>query len=438
MNALKRFFKKHYKTMLTILVFLLVIIEVAYITKYQLIYVSPLVWFLAGTAVALIGLLLFNKQKLTETTAPKINYSIPRLLAIGLPFFVGIGSTVSILVPIFEAFPIHFSHSDVIPALQEIYVDRFLKGENVYTPFKGFGYTIYPNYLPMQWLPYLISENLKFDYRWLAYGIFIFSILLWNIRLLRKNIHWLELAVKSTIPFLILYCFLIYRKSAFGHSVELTIVGFYLLLSLSIFTKSTFLRAVGILLPLLSRFAFLFWLVFYAIVTFIKDKKSAIKITAWTIVGVLLIYVFPFFIKAPTAFTDGLAYYNRASLTEWSTRWWQEPGDKPFHLIQGAGFAIYFNDFLDGETKEKLELAKIFHKIFSIFPVLLIGFIFWKRKEKEVKLFALGGLKICVLWFYAFFQLPFFYLFLVPTFLSLPILYELNIYNYWKKPAIDI
>lgn len=433
MRNIKLFFQHNRITLLAVLVIILTAFDVLYMTIYQDIFISPMVNFLSGTLICLFALMAFDKQTVENFTLAKPHLSFIRILAVMLPLIIGLYVVAPILAEIIVTFELSPGQSDVIPALQEIYVKRFLNGENVYAPFTGFGYTIYVNYLPTQWLPYLIAHGLNMDYRWLAFIIFVLSLLFWVFRLLKKPVHWLELTLKTALPFGALYFFLNHRQSSFGYSVELTIVGYYLILAYTLFQKSTVTRSIGILLPLLSRFSFLFWLMFYGVSSFLTERQNALKIIKWTTLGVVLIYVLPFFIRQPTAFFDGLKYYSKASFGEWSPKYWQEPNDYPFHLKNGASFSVYFYEYMGGELKERFDMATLFHKIMSISAALLIGLFFWWRKESDLKLTALVGLKLCVTWFYAFFYLPFFYLYFLPVFLSFPIIFELNIFQRKSK-----
>ena len=427
------FYQKHGTSILAVFAIALTALDVLYLTIYRDVFISPMVSFLSGTFICVFALVAFDRKRVEDFTLGKYQLSILRILAIIIPLAIGIYITAPMLSELITKYPVDHKYSDILPALQNIYIDRFIHGENVYEVYEKFGNPLYPNYLPMQWLPYLVAHGLGIDYRWIAYAIFIFALVLWAVRLLKKPIHWLEILLKVALPFLALYPLLIYRKSSFGSSVELTIVGYYLILAYTLFKKSTITRSVGILLPLLSRFSFLFWLVFYAISSFLTERQNAIKIIKWTTIGVVLLYVLPFFLREPNAFFDGLGYYKKASLFEWHTRHWQTPGDYPFHLKNGVSFSVYFYEYIDGTLEERFYLATLFHKIMSISAALLISLFFWKRKGSDLRLTALVGLKLCITWFYAFLSLPFFYLYLLPVFLSFVIIFEMNIFSISRK-----
>lgn len=403
--------------------------ETLVFTRYQhrvSLFQSPVIWFASGILVCLLAWIIYGKEQDEDLTFGTYLLTIPRVLAVFIPFIAGSIITEAYLAEIFMQYPIDPKSSDIIPALQEIYIDRLQAGKDVYEPYSEYGYTIYPNYLPLAWLPYFISEWLQIDYRWTAYFIFIFALGLWNLRLLKKPFSWVELFLKSALPFLMLRYFILYRETSFGHAVELTIVGFYLILALTIFSKSSLKRAGGILLPLLSRFSYAFWLVFYALTIFIRERKQAWQIAGICTVAILLIYVLPFFIQHPTSFFEGLKYYEKAALVEWQPHSWQDPNDIPFHLKQKASFSIFFYENLEGTVEERLDVARAFHKGMSIGSALLVGLLYFLyRRRVDFRFFALVGLKFTLMFFYGFFYVPFFYLFLLPTFMTLPIIFEI-------------
>ena len=433
MDFLKIFYQKYGQSILGVLILILVIVDVLYLTIWRDTFVSPMVSFVSGTLICVFALLVFDNRKVEDFTLKKHKINIIRVLCLLVPMIIGVYITSDMLSEIIVKYPSDHKYSDILPALHEIYIKRFLNGENVYAVYEKFGNPLYPNYLPFQWMPYLAAHGIGIDFRWLAYGIFIFALLIWNIRLLRKPIYGLELFIKSALPFGIMYLLIIHRKMSFATSVELTIVGFYLIFAYTLFKKSNITRSIGILLPLLSRFSFLFWLVFYAIATFITDRKNALQIAKWTTLGVVLIYILPFFLREPNAFFDGVNYYNKASYFEWHTRHWQKEGAYPYHLNNGVSFSVYFYEYVDGEVEDKLGTAQLFHKIMGLASALLMGLFFWWRKGKsDLRLVSLVGLKFCIGWFYAFLYLPFFYLYFLPIFLSMIILYECNIFQYQK------
>ena len=249
----------------------------------------------------------------------------------------------------------------------------FLGGETVYKPLPFEGYSVDPTYLPLMWAPYSFSEILKIDYRWTAYIIFLIPIFIYNIHLIRSNAPIKELVLKTSLPFIFLLCFTIRSSASLGLAVELLPVGFYLLLTLTIFHKNRYLMALGILLCLLSRYAFTFWLPLYLLIYwFEKGFKKVFQVSLYLLAGILLLYVIPFLSKDWTLISKGLDYYSKTAVGQWQTQPWQQPGDKPHHLSNGLSFAIYFYDFDSLTLEDRLKLNRKGHIAACAFAAFLL------------------------------------------------------------------
>ena len=389
-------------------------------------YVNPFLWLLGGlmTCGAAFYLIGFKKRPAAISLDYYQRYNNALLiLSVTLFSALMIGFFLS---DIFYRYPSDPMTSDILPSL-EAYVRRFLSGEKVYAPIPFPGWTVNPTYFPMMWLPYCFSEWLQMDYRWTAYIIFVIAIYLYNLKIVRQDIPYIESALKALVPFLFLLAFVNHREIVFGYAVELLPVGFYLILTLTIFNQSRFLMAVGILLCLMSRYAFTFWLPIYFLVIWLEwGFRDLLKVGLTVLAGVLLIYVLPFLAKDWTIFGKGLAYYNATAVGQWYTQAWQETGAKPHHLNQGLGFAIYFYDFLEGSVEERLRLNRMWHLIACGIAALMIlaTYFFYRKKGLNSKIYLIIALKFYLLIFYAFFQVPFSYLYMVPLFLSIAILYN--------------
>ncbi|MBK7407815.1 MAG: hypothetical protein IPJ40_06875 [Saprospirales bacterium] len=314
----------------------------------------------------------------------------------------------------------------MIPSMQ-YYVQRFLNGETVYAPMPFSTWTIEPPYLTMTWLPYVIPELLKIDYRWLSLGAFYGIVGIYVGRLLWQQRPLMEVVLKTMLPFVWVWLLIVFDRHIFGHSVELTIVAFYLFLALTLFHSKPWVMALGIVICLLSRYAFTFWLPAYLVMLWIgKGFKPAFATGLYTLLGVLLLYILPFWIKDPGILKRGLDYYETTAIGQWQTQPWQEPGAKPFHLDRGLSFALLFYDFGNGTAKDRLAANRSAQVWVCLLLAigLAIGFYFWKKRGLDSRLYALGSLKAYLTIFYAFLHVPFSYLFMVPLFLSVAVLYE--------------
>jgi len=391
-------------------------------------YWSPFVWMVAGLSVAASAFWLFSRQG--KETSPSA-FDLPRWARagiVGAVFLAGCLVTFFRVWAVFDEFPVDPLQSDVIPSLQ-IYVKRLLSGEPVYTTLYFPTWEVEPTYFTMNWLPYVIPEVLKIDYRWLALGAFYVLVGIYAGRMLWLGRPFWEVALKTAFPFFALLALIRHDRFIFGHSVELTAVAFYLFLALTLFHRKAWVMALGIVPCLLSRYAFTFWLPAYFVMIWIaRGFAPAFRTGLYTLLGVALLYLIPFWIKDPGILTRGLAYYEKTAIGQWQTQPWQEPGQKPHHLNQGLSFSLAFYDFFPGTVEERLSATKQAQFWVCLLAAggLLAGFYFWKKRGLDPRLYALASLKAYLTLFYAFLYVPFSYLFVVPLFFSLPLLLELK------------
>ena len=399
-------------------------LELAFVTFWKGkagLYGSPIIWLTGGLLFCFAAMRLAHLPDLKVAKVP----SKPLLITLSV-WFIGTCLSVFWLKNIFEAFPIDAAQSDIIPSL-EYYVRRFLSGETVYKPMPFAGYEVNPTYFPLLWLPYVFSEILQIDYRWTAFILFDIALLFWMIRLSKMENSLPALFLKSAIPFIFIFNYVQHDNAIFSLAVELLPIGFYLLLALSILHRSTLVMGLGILLCLLSRYAFTFWLPLYLLIILLeKGFPKAVQVSMVVLVGIIGIYVLPFLSKDWTIFQKGFAYYETTATAEWEHRF--NPGDIPFHLSRGLSFAVYSYQFVEGDTATKLKRSKSIHLLACALAALGLLLYYLRRRKEGLKIgfFLLVALKAYLMVFYGFFYVPFSYLFAMPLFLSIPVLFKLR------------
>lgn len=354
--------------------------------------------------------------------------------------FILCASVVAFLLnDIYAAFEISQYNSDIVPSIQ-LYVRRLLGGELVYQPLVFDGWTVLPTYFPMMWLPYVFTEILDIDYRWTAYFFFLGALALYVFKINKQSLPVLEKLLKTVIPFLLILVFIVFNKDVFGHAVELLPISFYFLLCYFLYKqKSQALFALAIVFCLLSRYAFTLWLPLIMLIYWVEyGFKSCFKVSLYVLMGVVVIYVIPFLSKNWNLIGDGLAYYEKTAIRQWAPQGWQEEWEKPYHLFQGLSFTAWFYDHGTGDAAAKMGLNKTVHAIvsFSAAGILALGWLILRRKitDFNVRLYALVGLKFYLMFFYGFIYVPFAYLFMLPLFLSVPILFETEVFKNLKSP----
>lgn len=388
-------------------------------------YGSPLVWSVAAILGGLLPLIwvAINRSG-TESllsrppiwrTAILMGLSVISLLAVATLF-----------PPVFDKFPLTVEHSDIAPQIR-ILVQRFLKGEMPYRPITEWGYELFSPYMPLQWLPFSLAEIGGFDYRWVAFGVFGIAVVWMNRYIARLSLPLPMQVLIALLPAAFLWAIVHYEPTILGRTVEMLIAGYYLMLALSIFSRHDAIRALGLILCLLSKYAILFWLPLYAVSLLLYDnKKSALRIGLFVVGGILLLYVFPFMTRDPAIFFKGFAYHSKVTFNLWHPMHWQPADAKPFLLFEGMGFAGWLYDTIGGDVASKQRILAVLQYGGAIVITALLGlwYHFQLREYLGYRIFLLLALKLYLVWFYAFIALPYKYYFIVPAVVSLIVLAE--------------
>lgn len=325
--------------------------------------------------------------------------------------------------------PIDPLSSDIIPTLQT-YNRRLLHGQYVYDLIPYTNYHVVPNYLTMQWLPYIIAELLHIDYR--LYGLFFYLVACaWMLYKIPQypSIQGIQ-HIKNIFPFFPVWMYLLFEKGVFTMSIEQIVVVYYMFFAMALFSKRWWILALALALCLWSRFSIVYWLPFFVVYAFVQFKKNqAIGIGIFVFLFGLIVYVLPFMIHDPTIFTRGVQYYVDAAPYEWVQKGWQQASDPPFHLSRGLGFNIYFNDFWKGSLTAKIAACRHFQLVICMMWSLISAYlVFRKQKTIPAPWLALFSLKIYMVLFYQFIQVPYVYLQWVNIAVSIVLVWQLPLF----------
>ncbi len=322
-----------------------------------------------------------------------------------------------------DKFPIDVNQSDIIPFIDDVFLKRWDKSIPVYSIYDGFGYgPFHPNYMPFHWLGFLISFYASFDHRWILFLIYLIAIATYTHVLLRNFTSLKRMMFLLFLPFLLVFSILESQGKDAVHTIEIMIMGYYLMLGLSLFSKHYLVQASGMLLPLLSRYSFLFWLPvhFFSWISSQPKRFLGVSICGITL---LLIFLGPFVIQTPDMFVGFNSNYLIAALREWGGQSWQQPGDNPFQLFHGVGVASWYYKLYPGSLVDKINAINFSLLLVSL--LTMISLILLTPKIKKVlpaNLFSLLSLKFMLTFFYAFVTIPYLYLNWVPLVISIIIL----------------
>ena len=389
---------------------------------------NPWVWTLAGIATVVSGgyLLLRHRAAVRPSILPEGRYR--RLLITYSMTGAALLLAAAWLHDIYLEYPVDPLRSDIVPSI-ELYVKRLLAGEYAYQLLEFPGWTVFPNYLPLRWLPYVLAEWAEVDYRWVALWGFAAAVYWYQYRLASQALTLSEVGLKGALPVAVLLLLLDDNPSGYGQAVELLIVAYHLILADSLF-KQPWYVAVGLLLCLLSRFGFVFWVPIYAVAFWMeRGWRPTLQVVGIVVAGVLVIYVIPFLSQDWSAFLEGMQYYGKSSLAEWYRQGWQPEGAVPFHLSTGMSFSYYFYTYGSGDEVARYTLERTAH-LWSCVGFMLLGLAgLWvaRRRGWSLRYYVLLALKAYFIVFYGLFYAPYLYLYVVPFFVSVAVLWQVRL-----------
>jgi hypothetical protein len=380
------------------------------------IFVSPVIILLSGLLMGILSLWYAKiSTPLPQVTKKPVKWQLFTLIVTAIAGGITI---LNLVKAVLCAIPVDVKQSDIIPLLQKM-VSNFLQGKQVYKNFNDFGYDLFPTYLPAQWMPFLIAEKWKTDYRMTATIILLSALTFAFYKIIKSNLLFVQKIVLILLICGFIDTFLMSDGFTVAVSIEQMIMGYYIFLCTVLATsKNPFLRGAAIALCLLSRFSFLFWLPMYLFCVFLSEgRKPVFKMIATISIAVLILYV-PHLLNDPYIFLKAQTAYSGAAVGEWSR------ADTPPHLVNGLGLATHFNFLLGGTTAMKIKILQTTNVLLSISVSGLLGMFFAKNKlQLSVPIFNIASLKILMTLFYSFIQVPYSYLFYVPIGITLLLIF---------------
>lgn len=313
------------------------------------------------------------------------------------------------------------SKSDIIPQLN-VLVTRFLAGEQPYQLISFGDYSLFPTYMPFQWAPYLLTELVKKDYRWIpAFAMWAMSLYYYLRHRNDFGRQWWAVII-PVWPLILWGEFMMHDRKIFVFTVEGLIAAYYLFVAESTRLRSVVPLAIGIGICLLSRYSIVFWVPLCAFLFFIGGrKKDALILCAVPLVMIALFYWFPFMRRDSSIFLQGYNYHTNAAYYEWIHDLQGFGGE--VYVYNGLGFSSYAMKFFSGDVAAKVLAYKNVHFAACILCVTLLGWIYYRHRAKyELKAFVLFSLKVYITVFYTFIQIPYKYLFFVPMAISASLL----------------
>lgn len=422
-----------------IVLLILAFLELLLISKFRNVFGIHLTPILYTLITLSIGFLILFKSKITTIYEENNIVSIIKCLI-----------TTNILLLIlwycyrcFTYYPIDQTNSDVFPQIIAA-SKNFLSLKWPYEVIKMDGYEIMVNYLPSFWLPFIISHITNTDVRWIPILFWVVSIVYFIIALRKHSgiesnisgINFLKInkIYLFTISFSVLiYGFYLYVKSntqEYAYTLEFLPAAYYIFLIGSLLRKKPIEISLSITLILTSRFSILFFIPVILYFVYLNQGKTDFKRVVIYLFSFLILILGYFLVKDPQLIQKILNNYNIGTRGEWKVYEWQQPGEKPYQLSRGIGFAIYFYEYFINNKEKGISLFKYISIGLSLILSSISIYLLKKNIVNNQYLLLLGCLKIYLAIFYSFSLVPYTYLMVVPCSISLIlVLYYLQISN---------
>lgn len=369
--------------------------------------VVSVIYFIAGTSMSLLIICISPPEK------NRVNPFVPNKF--NRYFRVMVFLIMSVMAFIvarywFDLIPIDIDYADMLPVIK-VMNERFVAGEwrHVYDNIPEIWNGTNPVYLPAMWLPFSPAVLFNFDMRWITVAclLFVFGVFLFKLDFSKKNIiSFFALMIAA-----ILFWWVFAEDDAHGFlsmSEEGVVILYYSLIVLALFSGNIILIGMATSMCVLSRYALIGWIpafIFYLALN--KKKRELIVFVCTGIACFFILFIFPF---GWNAFTRLLAlpgkYVDFAKLV------WKDSREV-FWL--SLGFAKFF-----GPQNAAL-LHSLLITLTFIVPIAFVGICFYFRKKYKIYNVPMAALKISVVIFLNFIDVPYLYLFYTSSFLSLMI-----------------
>jgi hypothetical protein len=303
----------------------------------------------------------------------------------------------------FDESPIDITNADMLPIIK-VMGERFIAGQHshIYDTIPWIWNGTQPIYLPAMWLPYVPAIALGIDMRWIAIAGLLLSFISF-LFLYRPHTHHYLSFFLGVLAFL-LFWWVVADNTAGIVSVaeEGTVIALYVLLVLALLSGNPWLTGIAISLCMLSRYALVGWIPSYLLYLLLEKKWKNLFVIA--LMGGLC---FGLLFLLPVGWATFLRLAQLpGNYVAFAARVWK---DSPDVFSSAPGLAWFF-----GPGRIGLLHGLLITLSFLVPPVFLIV----GRKYSCPNL-PLATLKITLVIFYCFIDVPYLYLFYTSSFVSL-------------------
>ncbi len=303
--------------------------------------------------------------------------------------------------------PVDFHDADMLPVIRTM-CQRFLSGQrsHIYDIIPEIWGGMQPVYLPAMWMPFAIPIGLGIDMRWITVVMFffVFCFFIWKIDTAKKH-----------APFVLGGCFLLFwwlfmdeKAWLIPYTEEGVVVFFYVLLVMALHRQNAWLTGFAVSLCVLSRYVLIGWIPAYLIfLVYRKQYRDLVKLVVTGIVCFLLLVIIPFGWNMVHAISELPGKY-----IGFAGRVWQ---DSPHIFFESLGWAKFFG----AQKIEQMHKMLVYFSLLVPVITMLIGLELHKRYRIPAQNLPLVILKLAMVIFYTFVDVPYLYLFYTSSYVSL-------------------
>ncbi|HEY4208513.1 MAG TPA: hypothetical protein VGM31_16925 [Puia sp.] len=363
-----------------------------------------ILYFISGVALAIL-LLSFPAVRLVRPARGwwkkhTIHYRVIIIGMIALAMY-------SWCVYWFDEIPIDISNADMLPIIK-VMGERFVGGHHnqVYDVIPWIWNGIQPIYLPAMWLPYVPAIALGLDIRWITMVGLLFSFAVF-LFLYRPEIHRYLSFFTAVLAFLLFWWIMADNTPGIiSVSEEGVVVAYYVLLVLALTSGNPWWIGVMASLCMLSRYSLVGWVPAYTLYLLLGKRWKQIGIFALTgILCFVLLFLLP---------VGGQTFLRLARLPghyiSFAARVWH---DSPGVFAESPAFAWFF-----GPGRVVL-LHWILVVLSFVVPSAFVLYAYKMRRRRRFANIPLASLKLSLVIFYCFIDVPYLYLFYTSSFVSL-------------------
>jgi hypothetical protein len=365
-----------------------------------------ILYLLSGLAIA-ITLLRFPRLRVPALAAKPWGSSIGRSSIGRSAILIGLTALAlySWCLYWFDEMPIDITNADMLPIIK-VMAERFLAGQHshVYDPIPTIWHGVQPIYLPAMWLPYVPAVVVGIDMRWTAIAGLLFAFGAFIV--LYKPSGSRSTFFLGVLAFLLFWWIVADNTPGIvSVSEEGVVIGYYALLVLALVSGKPWLTGIAISLCMLSRYALVGWIPAYVLWLLLENRMKQVAILSLTgILSFVLIFLvpvgWPTFIRLAHLPQDYISFAGRV---------WK---DSPDVFSTAPGLAWFF-----GRNGTAILHGLL---IFFSFSLPLAFTVYAVRRGRNNV--PLAALKLSLVVFYCFIDVPYLYLFYTSSVVSLLIL----------------